>query len=328
MLFYYSIDKLPDEWNDIENRIKDFFSETENSEFTYKKMFDTDRSYLSSSGKMLLSIFLGLFPENRYCDFKDPVDFLKHELLILEKSFSEYLEKLVKNKSSYHPECRELLLQLLTESKETNFSGGIFSDKILSFNYTDPIGNSTLSYNSYPRQKELNGSRVEDNKRFWDQVKKMTINVHGSLEKQDVVFGFDSVDKEQLDDFYRFSKTYRQLIGSFSSEVHAFQLESAISKVVFFGHSLSLLDYSYFQAIFDHYSLYDSSIKLYFYYANLNSSSREDMVKKVLHLLTYYSRSLDNSYHRKNLLHKLLLEKRLFIIPLEDELGKIKKKSS
>ena len=323
LIFFFSIEDLPDEWNDIENRIKDFFDSKSDRRLTYKSLFDNEKNYLASEATMVLSLFYGLFPEKRYLEKKNAIDFLKSELELLERTFSDYLNELVKNSKNYHYESRELLLQLLSNEHNDNFSSTTYNHKILSFNYTDPIGDTTVAPNdiSYPRQKSQLGE--SDQKRFWGQVNKTLINVHGSLSNNDIVFGFDSLDQDPLDEFYCFSKTYRQLIGSFSSENHKFCLGSEIMEIKFFGHSLSALDFSYFQAIFDHYHLYDSSIKITFYYATINPTSRQDMVNKVLKLTSAYSESLDNQYHGKNLLHKLLLEKRLFITPLDDELQKL-----
>ncbi|EKI7570220.1 hypothetical protein PGA37_002756, partial [Enterococcus faecalis] len=85
----------------------------------------------------------------------------------------------------------------------------------------------------------------------------------------------------------------------------------------FFCHSLSELDYSYFQTIFDHYDLYASNISLTFYYKVYEGTTQEamelDLADKISKLLHNYSDSIDNSKKGKNLLHKLLLEKRLII---------------
>ncbi|RTK72976.1 hypothetical protein DRJ71_18680, partial [Enterococcus faecalis] len=90
----------------------------------------------------------------------------------------------------------------------------------------------------------------------------------------------------------------------------------------FYGHSLSSLDYSYFQTIFDYYDLYDSKILLVFYYKVYEGTTKEvielDLADKISKLLYNYSESIDNVKRGKNLLHKLLLEKRLLIKEIED----------
>ena len=66
-----------------------------------------------------------------------------------------------------------------------------------------------------------------------------------------------------------------------------------------FGHSLSELDYSYFQTIFDHYDLYASNISLTFYYKVYEGMTQEamelDLADKISKLLHNYSDSIDNS---------------------------------
>ncbi|MEQ6207839.1 hypothetical protein [Enterococcus mundtii] len=90
-----------------------------------------------------------------------------------------------------------------------------------------------------------------------------------------------------------------------------------ISEIAFFGHSLSSLDYSYFQTIFDFYDLYNSDITLAFYYKLYgdvtNLDMELDLSKKISEMLKSYSPSIGNKNKANNLIHKLLLEKRLII---------------
>ncbi|MDQ8554277.1 hypothetical protein Q3F51_12275, partial [Enterococcus faecium] len=63
--------------------------------------------------------------------------------------------------------------------------------------------------------------------------------------------------------------------------------------------------------------LYQSKIRLVFYYKKYGDYTREDMeldlAQKISKMLYTYSPSIDNPKKGKNLLHKLLLEKRLII---------------
>lgn len=95
-----------------------------------------------------------------------------------------------------------------------------------------------------------------------------------------------------------------------------------VKEIAFFGHSLSEFDYSYFQTIFDHYEIYNSSVSLVFYYQPYGEKSSADMefelatsISKMLHA---YSPSIDNEKKGRNLMHKLLLEKRLIMSELDD----------
>ena len=94
-------------------------------------------------------------------------------------------------------------------------------------------------------------------------------------------------------------------------------LNKNIKSIVFYGHSLAAADYSYFQSIFDFYSIYDSDVTLVFYYSVYKENDREQITKtqfdSIRKLLIEYGTTLDNKDHGKNLLHKLLLEDRLII---------------
>lgn len=89
---------------------------------------------------------------------------------------------------------------------------------------------------------------------------------------------------------------------------------------MFFGHSLGGADHSYFQSLFDIVGLYEGSTKLIFYYFPYRltngeevseSQARNEMMIKVLKLLSAYRKSLENEYHGNNLVHKLMLEDRI-----------------
>ncbi|EFW89333.1 hypothetical protein [Streptococcus equinus] len=45
--------------------------------------------------------------------------------------------------------------------------------------------------------------------------------------------------------------------------------------IKFYGHSLARADYSYFQYIFDMYDLYNSDVKLIFYYSKIEGRTVE-----------------------------------------------------
>ena len=94
------------------------------------------------------------------------------------------------------------------------------------------------------------------------------------------------------------------------------KLSKKIIDINFFGHSLAESDYSYFQTIFDFYNIYDSEIKLNFFY-NENCDHDGNRQKKcVSYLMEYYGKSLENKEKGKNLVNKMLLENRLRITGL------------
>ena len=106
-------------------------------------------------------------------------------------------------------------------------------------------------------------------------------------------------------------------------------LETGVVK--FYGHSLGEADYAYFQAIFDSVSLYDSDVKLVFYYkphvkpgedsvtSLSDQRAKNTMATRVAKLLAEYGNTLDNENHGRNLMHKLMIEGRLEVRLLKGE---------
>ena len=79
--------------------------------------------------------------------------------------------------------------------------------------------------------------------------------------------------------------------------------------IIFYGHSLSKADYSYFQSIFDYYDIYsNNNVSLIFYY-----SEGYEQTDAIYELINSYGKTLSNKDQGKNLIHKLLLENRLKI---------------
>ncbi|MDR1138815.1 MAG: hypothetical protein LBK70_02950 [Clostridiales bacterium] len=102
-----------------------------------------------------------------------------------------------------------------------------------------------------------------------------------------------------------------------------------------FGHSLNPADYSYFQSIFDYYNIYNSDTRLVFCYNSWRNSPKithenngmniscntckyenaeKEMIDAVYKLIHTYGTTLSNKDNGKNLLHKLLLERRLSVV--------------
>ncbi|GGD04270.1 hypothetical protein GCM10011573_37260 [Enterococcus wangshanyuanii] len=92
-----------------------------------------------------------------------------------------------------------------------------------------------------------------------------------------------------------------------------------IEQIIFFGHSLSVADYSYFQSIFDYYNIYDSDVDLIFYYVNYSKNAFPQCLEAITKLIKRYGETLDNKDHGKNLLHKLSLECRLKVKEIQIE---------
>lgn len=165
-------------------------------------------------------------------------------------------------------------------------------DKIFSFNYTDPFSAHDLDI----------------------------INIHGKAAKNSILFGVDQENIDPSSEIFRFTKTFRQMTETKLAKNYKDVIlpeKDEIEEISFFGHSLSEFDKSYFQTIFDHYDLYNSSIRLVFYYETFGEKTPEDMelelAGKISKMLHEYSPSIDNEKKGRNLTHKLLLEKRLIM---------------
>lgn len=243
---------------------------------------------------------------------------LLDQLHRFEACFAGYIYNQVSCHSHYSTRASTLIMNLANDEMpekifdvdywEGRYSARPGSTNILDFNYTSPV--------------------------IWDWENCPTcLNVHGLAGDGNIIFGIDGTnlipEQECYANIVKFTKTYR--IMELNSTPHPSLVSpylssdpnSATNTIKFFGHSLAEADYSYFQAIFDEVSLYESNTRLIFYYNEKrpdgkNANAQEEMFEKVNHLITTYGQTLDNKDHGKNLLHKLLLEGRLIIkqVPL------------
>lgn len=221
---------------------------------------------------------------------------LMEELRKYELCFQQYLANEIEQNSEYSHSCENKLNELIKADKTKFEAASIYLDiKVLTFNYTTPFSVSAPSTTKINRIK----------------------NVHGSINKKNIVFGIDEFS-EASEDFVKFTKTYRALS---MTKNHSEKLYSKnLQTIKFFGHSLGEADYSYFQSIFDGIDLYGSDVKLIFYYSrfheheNDNNNEDELQYQRITKLLKRYGETRENIFHGKNLMHKLILEGRISIV--------------
>jgi len=170
---------------------------------------------------------------------------------------------------------------------------------ILSFNYTNPF--------------------IEFKNDSMNMIKSI-INVHGSCNEDNIIFGIDYTN-ELPTNAHIFTKTYRKMFQSKPTKI----LDLSIETIKFYGHSLGVADYSYFQSIFDYCYIYDymeangTTVNLQFYFSVYDESKREEITRNVTDsvykLITTYGENFDSvaKAKGKKLLHKLLLEGRIHI---------------
>lgn len=219
----------------------------------------------------------------------------KSELELLENNFRKYIKNIyeenVLNRSGALI-YRDNLSKLIDPLIENCY--------ILNFNYTD------LSL-----KKVSNKFSFEKNKIKYNVIQN---NVHGVYYDK-IIFGIDQKGISTQNPKYVFSKTYRKLETILENQNTPLPLKTEVKTISFYGHSFSEADYSYFRSIFDYYDLYNSSIKLKFYYSNYkkSDSTRSEVTSTIFNLLESYAESMysGNQQISENLLHKLILEDRI-----------------
>lgn len=229
------------------------------------------------------------YPEGRLSSI------LMTELECMEHCFNCYLKDEVARKDGDSDNSDNLIRKLI---EHVVAADGMPDDAVtvLNFNYTSP-------YRWLKQQ-------------FEDAD---LANIHGTLDGESI-FGIDGSGNLVNRDILSFTKTYRVLKSArgiprgsiaYPSQRGGDGLKT--SSIVFFGHSLSQADYSYFESIFSTVDLYNGHTSLVFLYSNYAKGVRESEVAKVLALLDYYGTSLGIAGRSSNLSHKLMLEGRLVV---------------
>ncbi|MCM0582715.1 hypothetical protein H9L19_04750 [Weissella diestrammenae] len=228
-------------------------------------------------------------------------EFLISELLVFEKMFSRYIAK-ISEESDYLEKSEGLLLQLITDfciddqvTIRTN---------ILNFNYTLDESIKT----------KFNLDQI-------DAVR----NIHGSVSKDEnkskigrVIFGIgnDEIQSDSLE--VAFTKSFRIMnSASIEKSLHSNILTDDISVVKFYGHSLGDTDFGYFYQIFDKIDIWNSDVKLIFYYSTYGDKTKEvreiEENHRITHLLQSYVSAKQDERFSKRIIERLILDNRLLI---------------
>ena len=307
-------------WSDVESAIERWVAERDDDgETPCLRISDrlNGQIFLSSSdtSKAEKSVmrFLSALPDApRIWTSSEVANILLSELNKLEKAFSDYLRNEVDRNESYGQEARNLVNRMLvTELPDEDYYD--VSDSLLDFNYTDPSIDADKSSEPHAGERPF----------------PTLVNIHGSLKKNNIIFGIDGTKHMDEPDALPFTKTYRLLSLDNPDIAKLIQTQSPhgvggspTAMIKFYGHSLAQADYAYFQAIFDGVDLYESQTRLIFFYRPWqkddgtrisDAEARADMSRKVAKLLSAYGATLDNKDHGKNLMHKLLIEGRLSV---------------
>lgn len=291
VFMFENLKKLDSGWANIEHIIYEYIV---NNTLNYIN-FNLDKNKLDNRGSKYYDIYqlIGYFFFKKQLSFSQLQynEWLLSQLNIIEKDFAEYIKLQVKNHDNYQNDANELFDQLLSVKRS-------LKQAVISFNYTEP-----KLYNDYYAEK--------------GRVSNIT-NVHGTVSGE-VIFGIDEKDmsnKEYInptESKYLFTKTARRFFNK--DRDNFFYLNKEVDAILIYGHSLNDQDYSYFQSIFDFYSIYSSNIKLYFCYTIYDKrvKVRANIVSGAIRLLKLYGDTMSNKDNGRNLLHKMLLEKRIII---------------
>ena len=267
--------------------------------FNPAEMFVFPLDSFSENVRKVASYLRAAYPSEEW-DKQLVLQTMLAELHKLENEFRTYMDEAVNENEEYCKKSSNLLSQLIdygiSLEKDT-----IKETTVLDFNYTTPPVPSDVK------------SKVVD---FY--------NVHGKIDSE-IVFGIDGTGHMNDFESIQFTKTYRLLrlrsVRSLRPIAYGKDSFVRIGKtetvaIKFFGHSLSSADYSYFQSIFDIVSLYDSDVKLYFFFSNYADGVEDETFMRVTSLLSAYGETMENKDHGKNLVHKLILEGRLAVVSI------------
>lgn len=335
-LYFYKLRESKDlpseiEWNDVENRIQLLImnkllvdnyinkDELKKKYIKYARVTGFKKSVVKTKENQLNKNILYFIDQQEimnlieyiilysYMDSEDNIyEGLLKNLEIFENNFQRYINiicnQLLNDKEGY-------LYNLYTVANNT-------SEKIyiINFNYTSiSILDDTQKYPTIFEIKKgiLHNSVIEN-------------NVHGRF-NTNIIFGIDQQGLKPMDKEYIFSKTYRKMRSLHTLNNNPLPPNQQVTEIIFFGHSLSEADYSYFQSIFDFYDIYNSNIILSFKYSEYGdlATRKRCLVKHIdgiTKLLGAYGETMNNRKHGENLSHKLMLENRLHIENVTEDL--------
>lgn len=245
---------------------------------------------------------------------------LLNELHKFEDTFAKYIVKLMEN-SNYNHNVIEMIKNLYDEN---SYSLSCNKISILSFNYSADMRIKN-AFNEKPRFPSIT---------HWSNIHGLAAYKNGNVrqiigkgnEVPSPIFGVDNhditsfkeIDGVKKDPRFFFTKAYRLLENKVNNIREPFNYTD-IKLITIMGHSLNSADYTYFITIFNNVHLYDSDVCLeVYYYANNNKmhdTQEERMaIRNISNLLINYGNTIDD-FHGQNIMNKLVLEKRISIIP-------------
>ncbi|UQS85831.1 hypothetical protein MOO46_07780 (plasmid) [Apilactobacillus apisilvae] len=342
---------------------------------TVNELRDLDPKYIGNyfDNHDLLVIFVIAMRYFGLESYDNIYDFLFEELNKFENSFEKYIIKAVDKRNKEDPIDDIFGKRLYDRLNYNLFSMLSCGDNVnvLDFNYTKPsisdFKNKDVTM-EIPLEKDKDKDKDKDKVIAKDKFKRFssmkpfniihTRNIHGNIKsksrymKSSIILGIDAnyyneiskeglkifneniTLKENIDEFTK-ARRIMDFSGIDSKNEYNTILDEEIKKIRFFGHSLGSADYSYFQAIFDYYDIYNNPISLEFVYSihydefdvqlmdskdyvRLNAKQIKKQNDKIFKMINDYGKTLDNINHGNNLLQKMITEGRLRVINIDD----------
>lgn len=256
-----------------------------------------------------------------------------------ERNFSTFILEQIRNKEPSVPTYEKAASDLLSSIIQPHINS--LYKHISNKNTLPKVNLDILNFNYSLNQTNI--SKIKSNQSTILDLKINSFtNIHGvaSDNTKNVgnynwpapIFGVDSHDilgsnNISFDDpRIIFTKSFR-LLDNHINDIRKSNFQDKVNVITFFGHSLSHADYSYFESIFDKYQIFNSNVKLEFYYypgntkgktkleAQVESKRQErKIMKNVVELLISYGETAAN-VHGENIVNKLMLEQRLSVLP-------------
>ncbi|MDD7406842.1 MAG: AbiH family protein [Lactobacillus crispatus] len=330
-------DKETAQWQDVENIIFNVVSliligdNYTGANLTFKSKIDS----FEEPGKIIFVKFIRKISEKNG-EIPETAINLLIELKKFEVIFASYINEIMekhkeldsKSQTSYKYMAEDLLKRLVGIYNGNEPFKDLTTD-VFSFNYSlNEYNTQRIADRIMSELAAIGNGKYTWKLNLWD-------NIHGVADYQRVsryltngnsaprpIFGIDNhnilADNIENDPRIIFTKSFRIV----NDNVNNIRLRDALSNydlVTVYGHSLGRADYSYFETFFDKGDLYNSNVRLEFYYYS-GETEKDRMInaikynKAVNNLLTYYGQTM-GTLHGEDIVNKLTLEKRLTVKP-------------
>lgn len=293
--FLFKIYRFNENWSDFESMLMEVLQNITKIKNLDIVEYDSSQDDIEMKAIIVYILSYYLNYANNGLEVGHVCDWLLRELTKFENHFKLYLEKKLADHKQYSSRSHVLLKRIIGQHIDSFV-------QIINFNYTLP----------------------EKEKLSIDMI-----NIHGRLDSNiiigiDQTYNIDETISDKKNDIqkkfdnllYPFTKTYKKML--YSPRDMGIGLNKNHERIIFYGHSLTPQDYSYFQSIFDYYDIYHNDIQLSFVFSRYDESAYIKTITGAIKLINKYGETMSNKDHGRNLLHKLELENRISIVEIDN----------